>query len=111
MNINDAFPSKHMKAAQFVDRPPVTKTISNVVMEEIGQEKEEKPVMYFAGETQGLVLNKTKATALGEAFGYDTEAWSGKAVKLSPARVQYGAKMVDSIDLQPILESAAAAFG
>ena len=110
MKLNDAFPSKYMKADQLKDKPPIQCTIKSVTIEEIGQDKDEKPVMYFSDHDQGLVLNKSKWALLADAFGDESDDWGGKAVELGHTKVLFGAKMVDSIELKPIMASSQGAF-
>ena len=59
MNINAAFPSKYLKAAEFDE--DATYTISGVEMESLGQGKdaETKPVVYF--ERADFILNALDA--------------------------------------------------
>ncbi len=44
-------------------------TIESVSWDEIGDEKEKKPVIYFVGKTKGLVCNKTMQDELTDLFG------------------------------------------
>ena len=62
MNINDAFPSKYLKASDLQGRNHSV-TIANVVTEDIGK-GEEKLIIYFQGHKKGMVLNKTNANNL-----------------------------------------------
>lgn len=92
------FPGKYLKAADLdgEDRPLV---IERLVVEWIGQgaDAEEKPVLFFEGEDQGLVLNVTNAATIAELHGEDTDDWPGRTIVLYPTRVQFGAKVVDAI--------------
>lgn len=91
MNINQAFPSKYLRAADIGDAQPVV-TIEKVLMEEVGQgeRKELKPVVYFAGKSKGLVLNKTNATMISRvAASDDTDDWKGVQIKLIAAEVEF----------------------
>ncbi len=99
MNINQAFPSKYLRAAD-LNGGSVIVTISHVEMEEIGQgaEKERKPVVYFEGKTKGVVLNKTNATMIMDiAKSEDTDDWQGVSIKLIAAEVEYQGKLVNSL--------------
>lgn len=111
MKLNDAFPSKYMKADDIEGQSETFKTIQNVVMEDVGQENDRKPIMYFEGAEQCLVMNKTKWSSLEEAFGADSDNWKGKSVGLSFTKVPYAGKMVGSIAVRPILETAETSFG
>ncbi len=60
-------------------------TIARIVMENAGTDAkpEQKPVMYFTGEVQGLIVNATNARLLEDIFGSDEiEVWIGKRVNL-----------------------------
>ncbi len=61
MNINEAFPSKYLKASD-LDGKNVTVTIKSAELEEIGFDKEQKLVLSFVGTDKSMVLNKTNAT-------------------------------------------------
>jgi hypothetical protein len=45
--VSDAFPSNYLKAADLQNRTIKLK-MDKVIFEEIGQEKDKKPVLYFA---------------------------------------------------------------
>jgi hypothetical protein len=84
--------SKYLKAADLNGGDKVV-TIDRVVEEEVGLEKERKPVVYFNGLQKGLVLNKTNADRLAHRLGDETKAWRGAGVELyselvSPTRVR-----------------------
>jgi len=101
VNIEKAFPSKYLKAAD-LDGKNHSAVIRDVVMEEMSQDDGEKPVLYFENSERGLVLNKTNANSVKEIHGPDTDDWRGKSVTLYTVKVQYGAKMVDGIRIQPV---------
>ncbi len=103
MRIDDVFTSKTLKAAD-LNGKKLKLTISNVEMEKMGDDM--KPVMYFKGKEKGLVLNKTKAAVLSSAFGGETDNWYGKEIAIYPAKVAYNGQMVDSINVEPVLEMA-----
>lgn len=98
MNVNDAFPSKFLKASDIGDAQP-TVTIKDVVMEDIGEDR--RPVLYFAGKDKGIVLNKTNATNISGAYGPDTDEWTGKKVVLFTAWVDFQGKSVEAIRIRP----------
>lgn len=76
-NINDAFPSKFLKASDLNGGQPVA-TIDRVAFEPVGRNREMKAVLYFRGKDKGLVLNKTNATKLTQMTGSsETDDWSG----------------------------------
>lgn len=98
MNINDAFPSNFLKAADLNGAQP-TVTITDVRMEDIGDDR--KPVVYFDGKEKGVVLNKTNATNISGAYGPNTEGWRGKKVVLFSTWVDFNGKSVEAIRMRP----------
>jgi hypothetical protein len=98
MQIDQAFPSKFMKASDLPEGTVVPFQIEEIRMEEIGREKQTKPVIYFKGQEKGFVCNKTNANTIAKALGSrDTEDWIGKTIKLYQTEVQFGDEMVESI--------------
>lgn len=68
MNINDAFPSKYVQASD-LNNQECQATIADVRREEVGDDRDLLPVVYFQGRAKGLVLNKTNAFAIAEQYG------------------------------------------
>lgn len=96
MNIQTAFPSDYVKAAD-LGRNRVKATIDNVTIEKIGNE-DQKPVVYFQGKEKGLVLNKTNANMISEIAGTDeTDDWKGVQIVMYVTKVEYAGKRVDGI--------------
>lgn len=95
MNINGAFPSNYLKAADLNGRRALV-TISHVKMEDIGDDH--KPVLYFQGKEKGMVLNRTNANMITELTGEEeTDKWSGKAIVLFSTKVDFQGRRVDAI--------------
>lgn len=80
MNLNDAFPSKYLKAAD-LDGQQVKVRINRYEIEEMTDHKK-KPVLYFGGQEKGLVLNKTNGTLIGANYGDEFDGWIGKEIVL-----------------------------
>ena len=97
MNINEAFPSKYLKAADIKGHPPVPVTISHYTMEKMADGEDQKPVLYFQGKNKGLVLNVTNANMIAHTHGPEFEGWFGKTILLRCEAVPFGGKVVDSI--------------
>jgi hypothetical protein len=95
VNINTAFPSSYLKAADLQGRrAPVT--VDRVAMEDIGGEH--KPVLFFQGKDRGLVLNKTNAAMIAEIAGSEeTDEWKGVRIVLYPTKTDFQGKRVDAI--------------
>jgi arabinogalactan endo-1,4-beta-galactosidase len=100
MDIESAFPSKYLKAADLQGRTP-TVTISHVATEEVGRDKDRRPVLYFQGKEKGVVLNKTNATNISMGYGRDTDAWVGKPVVLFTAMVDFQGQTGPAIRIRP----------
>lgn len=105
MNINDAFPSKYLKASDIEGNPTVT--IADVVEEEVGRDKEVRPVLYFHGEEKGIILNKTNATNIAKLYGYETDGWINKTVQLGTTYVDFQGQSVEAIRIYPPRRAAA----
>lgn len=97
MDVNAAFPSKYLKAADIGEAKP-TVVIDRVQMEAVGREQEQRPVVYFTGKSKGVVLNKTNAKAIAQIAGTaETDDWSGVRVQLFVSMVDYGGESVEAI--------------
>jgi hypothetical protein len=99
-SIKDAFPSKYLKAADFAGRGDVKATINFIEMEEM-QDGKPKPALYIKEQDRAIVLNKTNATVLAEAFGDDTDKWGGKSVVIHTMPTSFQGKTVQGIRIRP----------
>ena len=95
MNINEAFPSKYLKASDLQGNN-VSVTIANVVTEDIGK-GEEKLIIYFHGKQKGMVLNKTNANNIAAIYGPETEDWVGQPIVIFEAMVDFQGKTVPAL--------------
>ncbi len=105
--VDEAFPSNWLKAADLNNRTIKVK-IDKVVFEEIGQNKDKKPVMYFEKVQKGLVLNKTNATTIGATHGEIMEAWTGKEIELFSMMVPFQGQNVPAIRVRAVAEAVVA---
>ena len=103
MNINEAFPSNYLKAADLQGRE-ATVRIDRVEFEKVGEDT--KPVLYFQGKDRGIVLNKTNATNISAAYTQETNNWIGKSVTLFTAWVDFNGKSTEAIRIRPAQEFA-----
>src|SRR5690349_2468362 len=94
VNINNEFPSKFLKSADLGGNIAKV-TIDKVVSEEIGGDR--KLIIYFQGKTRGMVLNKTNARTIAEAYGDETEQWAGAPVEIFSMKVDFQGRMVDGL--------------
>jgi len=100
MDVNAAFPSKYLRAADLGDAQPVV-TISRVVVEAVGRDQEQKPVVYFDGKAKGVVLNKTNARAIAAVVGSsETDDWQGWQVQLYVATVEFSGESMEAIRIR-----------
>ena len=96
-NINDAFPSNYLKASDLQGSQPVV-TIDRIGFEPVGQKREMKPVLFFAGKDKGMVLNKTNAKNIAHLVGsFETNDWPGFRIRLYTANVEFQGETVESI--------------
>ena len=97
MNINSAFPSKFIKSGD-LNESAVVVTIADVKIEEVGRDKESKPVVYFVGKQKGLVLNRVNSKKIAEIAGsQDTEDWPGTKITIFPTTTDFGGEEVECI--------------
>lgn len=94
MNINGAFPSDYLKAADLNGRPFVLK-MGNVTLEDIGSDR--KPVLHFQGTEKGLVLNKTNASTISTLYGDETDEWFGNPIEVYPSETDFQGKRMPCI--------------
>lgn len=97
MNINTAFPSNYLKAAD-LNGKAVPVTIHQVKIEKVGRDQQEKPVVYFMGKEKGMVLNVTNAKKIAQIAGSaETEDWGGTVIAIYPTEVEFGGETVEAI--------------
>lgn len=94
MRMSEEFPSKYLKADDLRGRE-VRVTISRVEREKMGDDF--KPVVYFNGKEKGVVLNKTNAFTIANAYGDETNDWFGNDVILFSVMTEYGGKTTPAI--------------
>jgi hypothetical protein len=98
VKISNAFPSKYLRAADIDEMGgQLIHTIRKVIMEEVGQDRQEKPVVYFRQTQLGLVLNRTNAARLSASLGDETERWIGQQIVLETEQVPMRGQLVNSI--------------
>lgn len=97
MNINEAFPSKYLKASDLGGAVAKVK-IASVVYEQLGTDR--KIAMYFVGKEKGMILNKTNAQAIDAVYGPDTENWVGADIEVFAMPVSFEGRMVDGLRIR-----------
>lgn len=96
-NVNALYPSTYLKAADLNGKTAKV-AVRTVIVEKIGTDT--KPVLYFQGKEKGMVLNKTNAFTISQAYGPDTDAWGGAAVEIFPAYVDFQGKQVEALRIR-----------
>jgi hypothetical protein len=90
MKRSDLYPSKWLKGATLAGDTNLT--ITALLQEELGDERQEKPVLYFKEVEQGLVLNLTNFNTIADLYGDETDTWVGKKITLYPTEVTFSGK-------------------
>lgn len=97
MNVEKAFPSKYLKASDLGTKDQ-TVTIARVELGTVGQQQEQKPIVYFEGKDKGLCLNKTNSRTIAEiAESWESDAWIGVVIVLFRTQVEFSGKTVEAI--------------
>ncbi len=61
-----------------------------------------KPILYFKGKERGLVVNASNVQILIEAYGSDSDSWSGRQIGLSTKKYEKGTGwIVTPLDVEP----------
>jgi hypothetical protein len=105
MKSSEAYPSNYLKSADVKAKPQIA-TISALEIEAVGQDKKQKPVLYFENGVKPMVVNKTNFEIIEEAFG-DSDNWSGHKIKIFCAKTTFGGNKVDGIRVEPIVPKPA----
>ena len=99
MKMSELFPSKYLKAYDFVGGAKTLK-IKGVKIEEMSDGKE-KPALTFFEVDKSLVLNKTNGNVLVNLYGDDTDTWCGKPIQVFATSTDFAGKVVDCVRLRP----------
>jgi hypothetical protein len=96
MRRDDLFPSRFVRNADLKGRP-LTVIIREVILEEVGNDGKQKPVIYFRGKEKGFVCNATNFDVIADAYGGETDDWSDQPIELYPTRVTFRGQLTDTI--------------
>lgn len=94
MHIDQAFPSKYIKASDLKGRD-VTVVIASAEIESIGDDR--KLVLGFQGKEKTLVCNRTNAMVISDMYGMDTDQWLGREIVLFATKVPFQGKLTDAV--------------
>jgi hypothetical protein len=101
MKYSERHPSRFVKAADLKPEGTVV-VMDRVAMEEIGQDRKEKPVLYFRNASKALVLNGVNDEEIGRLFGDDDRDWHGQKIVLYPSTTRFGGKLVPCIRVRGV---------
>ena len=103
MNIDKAFPSKYLSAADLPD-DGVTLTIHSVGMELIGEgsSADNKAIVHFVEDRltggKGMLLNRTNAKTITTLLGSrETDDWFGQKITIFPTQTEFKGESVPCI--------------
>lgn len=96
MDINKIFESNYLKTSDLEGKARKV-IIREVRLEELGNDKEKKMVMYFEDASKGMVLNKTNAFRISGAYGSNTDSWIGKEIILYAEATTFQGKPVEGL--------------
>lgn len=103
MRTADMVKSKYFRARDVEGQPPMVLTIADVTEELMGRggRQETKCFLWFHENLKGLQLNKTRVNILEAAYGPDSDAWSGKKVKIYfDPNVEFGGRLVGGVGIK-----------
>jgi hypothetical protein len=97
-----SFLEKYFKASAFGPGQTYDLTISKLVLEEVGQDREQKPVAFFVEDPRGLVLSGAKYNLLAQKAGTrDADKFVGLKVRLSnDPTIRYKGKITGGVVMQ-----------
>lgn len=91
MDMTKVFPSDYFKGSD-VESDPLVLTMGKVKIEQVGRDKDERPVVRFQEDDRGLVLNATNNNFLIEAFGRESDGWFGHQIELYAIQTEFAGK-------------------
>jgi hypothetical protein len=98
MTLDQAFPSRYLKSSDLPEEGSQTVTIEKIAIEEIGRDKETKPIIFFEEFNKGLVCNKTNARTIARiVHSEDFDDWVGHKISLYRTEVDFGGELVEAI--------------
>jgi hypothetical protein len=104
MLVSVAFPSKYLKAEDFLLHGEQTLIIAKCYVDEIRMvdgSKKKKLVVEFERTEKQWIPCKTSALSVAALYGPETDDWAGKSINLYSERVTAFGKLVDAIRVHP----------
>jgi hypothetical protein len=109
-DFDDFYGSRFLSASDV--KAPVNATIERIDFEQFtrpGEPTRTKAVVYFKGGKKGMVINKTNANTLAEAFGKKFAGWVEKRVTVKAEPTTFAGKLTRGLRLYPFNGEAIAA--
>jgi hypothetical protein len=99
---DDLYGSRFLSATEL--KAPVTAVIERIDEETLGRgaEARTKVVLYAKGAKKGIVVNKTNARTLADAFGKDFNAWPGHQITVKAEPTTFGGKSTLGVRIYPV---------
>jgi hypothetical protein len=110
-DFDDIYGSRYLAAGDV--KKAFTAVISTVEKRDIarqGERQKMKVVLTLKGVNKPVVINKTNAIVLSEAFGKNFDDWPDNRVKVQAERTQFGGKPVMGLRLYPAKTETAPAL-
>jgi hypothetical protein len=99
-SFKDVYPDKWLKSDDIPDDGDLLAVIKDVTLEELGQDRERKFVLYFNETEKALALNVTNAKTLAGMFGSDPNKWIGKRIALYATEVAFAGKQMLAVRIR-----------
>jgi hypothetical protein len=99
--------SKYLNKADLADGPAVV-TVDSVLDEEVGEEREIKPVLYFREDVKPWIANMSGLEDIAAISGSeDTDDWAGTRLEIyvDPS-IKFGGKRVGGIRVRALPKKA-----
>jgi hypothetical protein len=98
-SFNDYFESKYLSAHDLDERERFV-VVDRVSREEVGREREKRPVVSFVDEKKPMILNKTNFRSIANGYGQDDAKWKGAKIILYSTPVEFQGEMRDAIRIK-----------
>src|SRR5215475_12980180 len=98
MRKEQAFPSRFFKAED-LPAEGLRVVIDDMQSLQLGEQKEDRFVLFFKDQQKGLVFNITKWTVIEEAYG-DSDNWPDRPMVLYPDKTRFGGKQVPCVSIR-----------
>ncbi len=96
MNATELCPSPHLECADLAGKEKVV-TIDRTDFHDVGEEKQNKGVLYFREFKRAMVLNRTNLRRIIDLYGTETDDWPGKQITLYPSETDFAGRTVACI--------------